>query len=182
VLDLHGGAQAGLDDESTEEYGVRIAASLAYRFVQSNRMIGLMMTGREKVIMDPVRGSQQYGRILEALAVAEASGPAPIAELLQEEGRRLGRHTTAIIITSSTDPEWVSALALRLEQGARAAVVLLDPESFGEKSAGPLPVEELTTSGVVTYIVRAGSDLGLMLGPSGIVADGTPERQMAAVR
>jgi uncharacterized protein (DUF58 family) len=35
VLDLHGDVQAGSGDESTEEYGVRVATSLVYHFLQS---------------------------------------------------------------------------------------------------------------------------------------------------
>ncbi len=182
IVDLEGIQQAGHDDESTEEYAIRIAASLAYRFLQSNRMIGLMMDGAEKIVMDPVRGGQQYGRILEALAVAEASGVTPLAELLQEEGRRLGRHTTAIIITSSVDPNWVNALGLLLQQGARAAVVLLDGESFGKKDAGTPPTDALATAGVVTYVVPAQSDISLMLGPAGVVGEGIPDQQRVAVR
>jgi uncharacterized protein (DUF58 family) len=184
IPDLYGLAQAGQDDESTEEYAVRIAASIAYKFTETNRMIGLMMDGTEKVIMDPVRGGQQYGRILEALAVAEASGFVPLAELLQEEGRRLGRHTTAVIITPSIDPEWVNALGLLLQQGCRAAVVLLDAESFGKENAGPLPTDALAAMNVVTYVVRGQSDISLMLGPAGIVGDATTTERpkMAAVR
>lgn len=181
VLDLDAGVQAGSGDESTEEYGVRIAASVAYHFLQSNRMLGLMMDGAEKVIMDPLRGSQQYGRILEALAVAEARGTTPLSSLLQNEGRRMGRHTTCVIITSAIDPEWVTSLSLLLQNGARAAVALLDPSTFGEEEAD-LPTDELAALGVVTYIVRGQSDISLMLGPAGIVGDEKPERQMAGVR
>ncbi|MEO8458370.1 MAG: DUF58 domain-containing protein [Chloroflexota bacterium] len=171
IVDLDGMAQAGIDDESTEEYAIRIAASLAYRFVESNRMIGLMMDGAEKIMMDPIRGAQQYSRILESLAVAEAAGTVPLSELLQQEGRRLGRHTTAIIITPSVDPDWVSALGLLLQQGCRVAAVLLDAESFGKETAGPMPTESLAAMNVVTYVVRAQSDISLMLGPAGIVGD-----------
>jgi uncharacterized protein (DUF58 family) len=179
VLDLDAGVQVGEGDESTEEYGVRIAASVAYHFLQSNRMLGLMMEGSEKVVMDPQRGSQQYGRMLEALAVAQANGVTPLSRLLQEEGRRMGRHTTCVIITSSFDPEWVTSLSLLLQNGARAAVVLLDPSTFSETEGAQLPTDELAALGVVTYIVRGQSDISLMLGPAGIVSDERPERHMA---
>jgi uncharacterized protein (DUF58 family) len=182
VLDLDAGVQAGSGDESTEEYGVRIAASVAYHFLQSNRMLGLMMDGAEKVIMDPQRGSQQYGRMLEALAVAEARGTTPLSTLLQNEGRRMGRHTTCVIVTSAIDPEWVTSLSLLLQNGARAAVVLLDPSTFGDEEDLELPTDELAALGVVTYIVRGQSDISLMLGPAGIVGDEKGERQMAGVR
>jgi uncharacterized protein (DUF58 family) len=183
VLDLDAGVQEGAGDESTEEYGVRIATSVAYHFLQSNRMLGLMMDGAQKVIMEPLRGAQQYGRMLEALAVAQATGSTPLAELLQNEGRRMGRHTTCVIITASPDRQWLSALSLLLQQGARAAVVLLDASTFGsEDSTAALPTDELAALGAVTYVVRGSSDISLMLGPSGIIGDDKPERHMAGVR
>ena len=195
VLDLHGAAQAGSGDESTEEYGVRIATSLAYRFLSSNRMVGLILHGDERAVLDPVRGMQQYGRILETLAVASARGPVPLAALLQEEARRFGRHTTAIIITPSADEEWVLSLQQLLQQGTRAAAVLLDAESFREASPADertpraaavgvgepaekrtLPVQHLLAAGVLTYVVPARSDISLMLGPAGMAGMETAER------
>jgi uncharacterized protein (DUF58 family) len=183
ILDLHRDAQAGDGDESTEEYGVRIATSLAHHFLAANRMFGLMMHGAERVVLDPSRGEQQYNRVLETLATASAVGDVSLSELLQEEGRRLGRHTTAIIVTSSIDQEWVVALSMLLQHGARAAVILLDPETFGKKNPGELPVDALAAASVVTYIVRAQSDISLMLGPAGIMGDGgTSDRQMVGAR
>jgi uncharacterized protein (DUF58 family) len=180
LMDLDEAVQAGEGDESTEEYGVRIATSLAYHFVQSNRMLGMMAYGTETVMLEPTRGAQQYGRMLEALAVAEAGGNVPLAGVLEEEGRRFGRHTTLIVITASTDEEWLDSLETTVQQGTRAAVVLLDSASFGNESAGELPLEGLSVLGVPTYVVRAGSDISLMLGPAGMVTEATPERHRAA--
>jgi uncharacterized protein (DUF58 family) len=189
LLDLHRDVQLGADDESTEEYGVRIAASLAYRFLNANRMLGLMMFGRETIVLDPVRGGQQYNRILESLAIAQATGQKPLAQVIQEEGRRFGRHTTLIVITPSTDPEWAISLHQLLRQGTRTAAVLLEPESFAPPLAAPgthapakLPVDELLAGNVLTYVVPCKSDLGLVLGPAGLVGDSAPERQTVAVR
>jgi uncharacterized protein (DUF58 family) len=190
LLDLHRDVQRGSEDESTEEYGVRIAASLAYRFLNANRMLGLMMFGRETVMLDPARGGQQYTRILESLAIADASGGTPLAQALQEEGRRFGRHTTLIVITSSPDEEWVASLHQLVRQGTRTAAIILDPESFtqpGDRPVGAaegtrLPIDELLAGNVLTYVVLCKSDLGLMLGPAGLVGDSTPERQAVAVR
>ena len=182
VLDLHRDVQVGSDDESTEEYGVRIATSLAYHFLETNRMVGLVACGRENAILDPARGPQQYARALEALALADATGDKPLSRLLEEEGRRFGRHTTVIIVTPSPDQEWVMALQTLIQQGARAAVVLMEPSSFTEtEDGGPqpegLPLEALAATGVLTYIVRSGSDLSMMLGPAGVVGQTGTERR-----
>ncbi|TMB64650.1 MAG: DUF58 domain-containing protein [Chloroflexi bacterium] len=163
LVDLDGAVQGGAGDESTEEYGVRIATSLAYHFVQSNRVLGLIAFGEEAVVLDPTRGSQQYGRILEALAMARASGVKPLSLVLEEEGRRFGRHTTLIIVTPSTSESWEAA-------------------SFGAEQPGSLRLEALSTLGVPAYVVRCGSDISLMLGPAGMAAHAAPERQKATAR
>ena len=177
VLDLHREVKAGEGDESTEEYGVRIATSLAYRFLQSNRMFGLLMEGSEREVLEPSRGEQQYLRVLEALAVAEASGNTPLAALLEEEGRRFGQHSTVIVVTPSLDEAWLASLALLLQQGARVAVVLLEPGSFGGDATGRAPLDALAASNVPVYEVRAGSDISLMLGPAGMTSESGGERQ-----
>ena len=161
---------------------MRIATSLAYHFVQSNRVLGLMAFGEEAVVLDPTRGSQQYGRILEALAMARASGVKPLSLVLEEEGRRFGRHTTLIIVTPSTSESWVPSLEAAVQQGTRAAVVALDAASFGAEQPGSLRLEALSTLGVPAYVVRSGSDISLMLGPAGMAAHAAPERQKATAR
>jgi len=181
VVDMHKDAQHGEGDESTEEYGVRIATSIAYKYLQANRMLGLMTQGAEAVLLEPARGSHQYGRILEALAIARATGDRPIAQLLQEESRRFGRHTTLILITSSVGEEWVVSLEHLARQGTRTAVVLLEPHSFGGPAAPP-PLDSLVASNVLTYTVRARSDIGLMLGPAGVTGDNLPQRQKVGTR
>jgi uncharacterized protein (DUF58 family) len=181
LLDLNESVQAGEGDESTEEYGVRIATSLAYHFVQSNRVLGLIAYGHETVVLDPTRGSQQYGRILEAMAVARATGTTSLDRVLEEENRRFGRHTTLLVVTPSAGDEWLPAMESAVQHGTRAAVVLLDAASFGANEAPALPLESLAAIGVPAYTVRAGSDISLMLGPAGLAGESTYERPKALV-
>lgn len=176
VLDMHGDVQRGSEDESTEEYGVRIATSIAYKYLQSNRLLGLMTDANEMILLEPARGSHQYGRILESLALARATGQRPISQLLLEEARHFGRHTTLILITPSPEEDWVLALDHLARQGARAAVILMEPGTFGEPAAS-LPLDSLLASNILTYVVRAGSEIGLMLGPAGLASGGYPQRQ-----
>jgi uncharacterized protein (DUF58 family) len=181
LVDMHEGVQQGSGDESTEEYAVRIATSIAYKYLQVNRMLGLMSNANEPVLLEPTRGGHQYSRILEALATIRATGSQPIAEVLQEESRLFSRHTTLIVITPSPQEEWVVALEQLVRQGTRAAVVLLDQQSFGGPDT-PLPLDSLTASNILTYVVRATADIGLMLGPAGVTANDMPQRQMVGVR
>ena len=181
ALDMHGASQAGTGDEGTEEYGVRIATSLAHHFLQAERMLGLMVHGTEKLTLDPARGSKQYGRILEVLATARAGGDVPLSGVLEEEARAFGRNTTLIVVTPSVDERWLAALQEIMHHGTRIVVVYLDPEGFGGGTAQEM-IAMLTATGIATYVVRAGSDIGLMLGPSGLVDDGSRELQRAGAR
>lgn len=175
VLDLQRTVHAGEGDESSEEYGVRIAASLAWRSLRENSMLGLLASGAEPIVLEPARGVQQYARILEALAVARADGRVPLESVLETEARRFGRHTTIIVITPSLSEGWVFALGALGHQGARTASVILDPATFAAEDRGPLPGRALAAAGVTSYVVSCGDDIGLMLGPAGLVGAQPPQ-------
>lgn len=167
VLDLERRVNAGSGEESTEEYGVRVAASVARHYLISNRSVGLLAFDRDLRVIEPERGGQQMTRILETLATVQARGDAPLSSLLGEEQRRFGRHTTLVIITASTDERWLTTVQSLVQRGVRCAVVLLDASSFGADRSSLLMYGELTASDILTYVVRRGDDLSLALGPSG---------------
>lgn len=181
VLDMDAAPQAGEGNDSTEEYAVRIATSLANHFLQADRLLGLMAHGREKLMLDPARGSKQYGRILETLAMARADGQASISEVLASEARTFGRNTTLILITSSVNEEWLGSLQEIIQHGTRVAVIFVDPESFGGAPSEQL-ASTLGATGILTYVVREGSDIGLTLGPSGLTPETPRELQKAGAR
>jgi uncharacterized protein (DUF58 family) len=122
--------------------------------------------GRDLRVLDPERGSQQLTRILETLATAAAVGDAPLGNLLLEEQRRFGRHTTVILITPAVDDHWLTALQSMTQRGVRAAVVQLDATTFGGANSPLVMYGELTASDILTYVVRRGDDLSITLSPS----------------
>lgn len=182
VLDLQRTAHAGEGEESSEEYGVRIAASLAWRFLRENSMLALLTSGADPTILEPARGLQQYTRILEALALARADGTTPLKSVLESEGRRFGRHTSVIVITPSVSEGWVFALGALGQQGARTVAVLLDPATFGAKDRDPLPHRALAAAGVTGYVVSRGDDIAIMLGPAGLAGAQPAPKASAGVR
>ena len=169
VLDLQRRVQAGSGDDSTEEYGVKIAASVARYFLMANRTVGYMAAGARVDIEEAERGAQHYTRILEALALAQATGDVPLASLLNLEGKRFGRHTTVVVITPSTDESWVVSLQSLAQRGVKVATVLLEPSTFGADASALLVFGALAASDIYTYLVKRSDDLGAALG-SGIEA------------
>jgi uncharacterized protein (DUF58 family) len=164
ILDLHRDVHAGSGDDSTEEYGVRIAASVARYFLTANRSVGFMAFGRAFDVLDADRGIQQYTRILESLAMAQASGDAPLGDLLANEARRFGRHTTVVVITPSTDEAWVAGLGALQQRGVKVAAILLEPSTFGGTSGALDVFASLAANDVFTYIVKRADDLQAALG------------------
>ena len=165
ILDLERRVNFGVDDDSTEEYGVRVAGSVARHYLQGNRPVGLITFDRDLHVVEAERGSQQTTRILETLATAYAVGDAPLANILMEEQRRFGRHTTLVIVTAATDDTWLTAVQSLTQRGVKIAVVLIDPSTFGSERSPLLLYGQLTASDVLTYVVSKGDDLSLALSP-----------------
>ena len=183
VLDMHQEVQAGQDEESTEEYGIIIAASLAKRYVQEGRPVGLIAVGHEREFLPAERGGAQFSRILESLALIRADGRAPLAEVLIAEGRRFSRHSALIIITPSTDERWVTSLQQVIQRGARPVTIVLEPTTFGGKNGSAVLIGVLAASNIPCYLVKQGEPLAKSLAsvppglpPSAVVAGSTYAR------
>ncbi|MFQ6016467.1 MAG: DUF58 domain-containing protein [Anaerolineae bacterium] len=153
-------------DPSTEEYGVTVTASLAKHFLNQDRAVGLVAYGQRREIIQADRGERQLAKILEALAVIKAEGKVPLAEVLTAEGRYLGRHITAIVITPSVWADWVSALRDLSRRGLRGIAVLIEASTFGKAPSSLETVSLLAGSGIPTYLVKCGDriDAALSLG------------------
>ncbi len=164
ILDLERAAQLGEGDDSTEEYGVRIAASVARYFLTANRSVGFMAFGRSFDVREADRGVQQYTHILESLAMARGWGDAPLGDLLSNEARRFGRHTTVVVITPSTDERWVAGLGALQQRGVKVAAILIEPSTFGGAESSLGIFASLAATDVFTYIVKRDDDLQAALG------------------
>src|SRR5581483_4249601 len=135
ILDLDKSVHIGSGDEGTEEFAVQIAASIARYFLVANRSVGFISFGKRLFIEEAERGAQHYTRILEALALATAEGDVDVGTLITEESKRFGRHTTVVVITPSTEEDWVGSLQFIAQRGVKVACVLLDAATFGSPNS-----------------------------------------------
>ena len=149
--------------DSTEEYGVTIVASLARRFLDQGRNVGLIASGAHLEVIPADRSDRQEVKLLETLAVVRADGHLPLAEVLVAEGRRFGRQTSLVVVTPSTDEGWVAALAELVGRRVRASVVLVEPETFGPAPSSLLAVSGLVAAGIPAHLVKYGDDLAAAL-------------------
>jgi uncharacterized protein (DUF58 family) len=153
--------------DTTEEYTVATAASLAHHFLRRDRAVGMLAYGQSNEIIQPDRGERQRMRILETLAVLRASGEMALADLLHLESHIFPRGTTILAVTPTTNENWVAAVQQLTRRGLRVVTVLIDPESFGgRQSAKPL-VNLLRANGLSCYLVQRGDDLAAVLSGRG---------------
>jgi uncharacterized protein (DUF58 family) len=166
VLDLDAAVQAGEDEESTEEYGVVLAASLSSRTLGEHRAVGLVAYGSTgpatgapeplPILVMPQKGSAHQWRILHALATVRAGGNWPLERVLAEMNPNLGRGTALAVITPSCDPAWIAGLLPPMRRGVAPSVILLDPVSFGGQGSVEAMVGSLAELGVPSHVIPKG--------------------------
>ncbi len=159
LLDMQEQVQAGVGEESTEEYGVTIAASIARKYLQANHLVGFISHAERPYRIQLHRGGGQLQRIVESLAVIKARGVMALSELMVDESIHFGRNTSLVIITPSTDMAWVETAQRLTERGVKACAILLEPSTFGGRDNSLLVVGSLILSGVPTYLVKQGEAL-----------------------
>ncbi|MCC6314019.1 MAG: DUF58 domain-containing protein [Thermomicrobiales bacterium] len=161
--------------DSTEEYAVAIAASLAHHFLSEGRNVGLIATGAHLEIQTLDRGDRQLVKMLESLAVVTADGHSPLAEMLLAEGRRFTRQAGLVAITPSTDDRWVGALSELAARGVRTSAVVVEPSTFGDAPPSLLAVSALLAAAIPTQLVKYGDRLAATLSAA---ASSNPVGQM----
>jgi uncharacterized protein (DUF58 family) len=165
--DGNDGPLAQLLANSTEEYAVTVAASLARHFLNQNRTVGLIASGQRREVIPTDRGARQLLKILEALAVIHAEGQQPLPEVLTAEAVRFGRHSTLLLVTSSTDETLVQALVGLVARGVKVVTVIVEPSTFGAAESSIMLVSGLAAIGVPTYLIKRGEDIARALAYGG---------------
>jgi uncharacterized protein (DUF58 family) len=133
VLDLDRDVQRGQGEHSTEEVGVIVAASAAALLLDAGRAVGLIAYGARRHTVMPARGRGHLWALLRALAQVRVADARPLPRVLEEVSHVLPIGATALVITPSTDPAWVSGLARMRAHGLGVAAVVLDAASFSDK-------------------------------------------------
>ena len=151
-LDMDRCVQVGEGQDSTEEHGVILAASLADRGLRSRRAVGLVTHGEKLVWLPPQATASQRWRILRTLALV-TPGSRPLAELLARARPVFGQVASLIIITPAVDSGWVEGLLPLLRRGVVPTVLLLDPVSFGGTGDVSRIHTLLSDLGVACYVV-----------------------------
>jgi hypothetical protein len=100
--------------------------------------------------------------VLGSLAVATSDGHEGINALLTNEMRRFDRYRSPVVITASTDVDWIESLEHAVLRGVRPTVIYVDPESFDASRSSHQVRDKLALAPYTVHIVdyRTGIDTG----------------------
>ena len=149
--------------ETTEEYTVAAAASIAQYFIRHDRAVGMLAYGQSNEMVQPDRGERQLTRILETLAVLRAQGQLPVEDMLHAESHLFPRGTTVIVVTPTNQDKWTTSARQLVRRGLRVVTILIDPESFGGRRTNAGLETMLHGNGMAAYRVCCGDDLTSVL-------------------
>jgi len=160
VLDLNEDAHTGSGLQSTEEYAVTAAASLARHLLDQGRAVGLVS---QTATLPADRGPRQAERILEVLALVKARSRLTLSALLSAETSRFARSSTLIVITPSTAETWARFCQALKGRGVHTTAVLIEAATFNPDPARApstlLLVSSLAAAHIATYLVKRGDRL-----------------------
>jgi uncharacterized protein (DUF58 family) len=156
VVDLNTDVHAGAGLDSTEEYAVTAAASLARHLLDQSRAVGLVS---QTATLPADRGPRQLERILEVLALVRASSHLALSALLSAETSRFARSSTLIVVTPSTSEGWARFCQALGGRGVHTTAVLVEAATFGQADSTLLLVSSLAAAHIPTYLVKRGERL-----------------------
>jgi uncharacterized protein (DUF58 family) len=172
-LDLDRHVHFGHGAESTEEYAVTVAASMAKHYLMENRSVGLLA---QREILQPDRGIRQLTKVFELLAVVHADRWEGLEEVLSAESLRINRLSTVIVVTPSVNPEWVALCQQLKDRGVSVLVALVEQATFGGGASSIEIVGSLAVANIPTFLVKRGEPLeGLLTQQNALNAIEMPE-------
>lgn len=167
VLDQASDANAGRAKQSTFEYAVRIAASIAKYACGNNIPVRLTGQGERSLYLPAGNGEHQYQCMLDELAVVDSDGATPYAQVLQRviEDCQHGETLVAFISEPATRlMDTLQTLALLRARGANVFALVFERKTFqlpdsANDDTTAIAMANLLDFGASCVPIRRGVDL-----------------------
>ena len=163
-VDLQESVQAGTGNDSTEEYSITTAASLAKSLIQSGHAVGLVMQGDQFYRFAPRKDPTHLLALLRALALVRAKGKIPLSTLMDKESGSLGPGTVAIVVAPWPDKSIGSLFQFLTRRGILVVLILLEATSFGGRLYSRWPPFVRLETREWAFVLKRGDELSTPLG------------------
>jgi uncharacterized protein (DUF58 family) len=165
LLDMQASSQLGQDADGTEEHTVILAAALSAQALRLNRAVGIAAYSRDPQVVPPSRSYGQLWKVLRALALVKADGESDLSRSIRDINRIAAKGSTAVIITPSSQSDWLPDLLHLAHRDVSCSVLLLDRSTFAGDDdiavQGNLGLRDsIQRLGLGCHVIKQG-DLGL---------------------
>jgi uncharacterized protein (DUF58 family) len=157
VLNLNAADNCGEGRESTLEYAVKIAASIARHALDEGHSVALFGQGRDRLSVPGGRGDAHFQTLLDALARVRADGDTPCAEAMRLAGEHDGGR--GVLVVFENQPSDAQAGTFFDAGQHRVIRVRFDIDSFLYPARRPAGGGRVIESGDQVYHIRRGADL-----------------------
>jgi uncharacterized protein (DUF58 family) len=157
LLDLCQRSHRGEGADSSLEYAVTVAASVAHAAAAQGRAVALATSDQQMGRIPAGRGELHDRNLLDYLATARDDGTSPFSSLVAHEMAGWRGRGGVVLITPDSGPEWVVAVAAAAAPGERALAIFLDPAGFSSLAATKVPAQWRLVFDL--WVVHDGDDL-----------------------
>lgn len=129
-LDLASGTDFGTGRDTTLEYAVKVAATLASRTLRAGGGVTLV-TQRDRLTVHPRESDPEAARfhLFDILARAQSDSERSLGDALH--AARLDQGSHYVVLTAKGDPKLAAYLDTRVRHGDSVRVYFFEPTSFG---------------------------------------------------
>jgi uncharacterized protein (DUF58 family) len=156
---MYRGSQLGENEETTEEYSISIAASLASKYLDEGKKVGMVAAGNKSYLLTPEAGEDQLQYILRSLSLLEAKGEVTIDSLLSARTEHFQPDSIVVIIMPSLNPSIAASLRSLVDRRVKVITILLDSFSFGAVQSSTNSPRTLSFGSSSVYTVRQGMEI-----------------------
>jgi uncharacterized protein (DUF58 family) len=157
LLDLRHASHSGDGAESSLDYLVTLAASVAHAASGHGRAVALAASDGRLSRISAGRGELQDRALLEYLATARSDGLIPFSELVRREMPGWRQRGGVVLITPDEGQDWVAAVAASSAPGTRSLAIFVDPAGFRARPATRVPAQWRLVMDL--WVVHRGDDL-----------------------
>ena len=163
-LDMQGAVQMGTGNDSTEEFSIKIAASLAKGLIEDGHAVGLVTQGDQFYRIAPSKEPEYMWAMLKVLALVRAQGHTPLPSLISQESEKLDPGAVAIVIAPWLGRGAESLFRFLVRRGIMVVPIFLDTDTFGRPTGPRQPSEARMEVMDQAAVVSRGDDFSTVLG------------------
>ena len=161
AVDLARQSTCGEGIETTTEYAIRVAASVARYALEHGHYVQLALCGETFEMIGPLRGASRLEDILRALSLAKAGGETPFSGWLSRLVAVAPADSTVILAYADASAGDLAGAAAFRRKNVLAVPVVIDATSFGALGPTQAAASRLRAR---ERRVRKGEDLERLFG------------------